>query len=207
MPAVVRPQVWRKPASRLLNECPPATAEGVRGSSSVPFPIAPTSFSPQQYAVPLPVTPQVCPMNPPAMIWAKTIPPLTGTGENLEAVVPSPSAPKALAPQQNALPALVRPQVWLPSPADRDANTTVPETGAGAEWAAWSWAPMPSWPPPLWPQQYAWPAWVSPQVYPRSNPPAVICWNTSPPVTATGPARSVVLPSPTCPRLLDPQQY
>src|SRR5688572_26465745 len=66
---------------------------------------------------------------------------------------------------------------------------------------------MPSCPPPLSPQQYAWPAVVSAQVYPSWDPPAVICSNASPPVTATGAARSVVLPSPSCPRLLDPQQY
>src|SRR5687768_6015610 len=47
---------------------------------------------------------------------------------------------------------------------------------------------------------------VSAQVWPML-PPAAICLNVWPPVTTTGPDRSVVVPSPSCPRLFLPQQY
>jgi hypothetical protein len=45
---------------------------------------------------------------------ANVCPPETGTGVSLLVVVPSPSCPALFLPQQKAIPATVRPQVWSP---------------------------------------------------------------------------------------------
>ena len=54
--------------------------------------------APQQYAALLTVTPQV--LDHPALIDTKVMPPLTGVGVRLGAVVPVPSSPLSFAPQQ-----------------------------------------------------------------------------------------------------------
>ena len=62
------------------------------------------------YAAPADVTPQAC--SPAAALrLAKVRPPATAPGVNREVVVPSPSSPYSLSPQQYAAPADVRPQV------------------------------------------------------------------------------------------------
>ena len=76
----------------------------------VPSPSAPYLFSPQQYAVPLVVTPQV--RRPPAHKDVNWSPPATATGVLLSVVVPSPSWPSVLYPQQYASSAVVTPQVY-----------------------------------------------------------------------------------------------
>jgi hypothetical protein len=58
----------------------------------------------------------------------------------------------------------------------------------------------------LSPQQYAAPVSSSPQVWPWKNPPAAISWKVKPLLTLTGTELAVVVPSPSCPRLLRPQQ-
>jgi hypothetical protein len=59
----------------------------------------------------------------PALSTENVRPPATGTGTSLEVVFPVPSCPRELAPQQNAVPVAVSPQVWR-YPAVTEANTT-----------------------------------------------------------------------------------
>src|SRR2546428_9872095 len=82
----------------------------------VPSPSWPEELSPQQYAAPLVVTPQVCSgiKVPPALSVANVKPPATGVGMSCWAVVPSPSWPKLLEPQQNAWPDALRAHEWKP---------------------------------------------------------------------------------------------
>lgn len=64
---------------------------------------------------------------------------------------------------------------------------------------------MPNWPESFPPQQYTTPSDVSPQVW---DAPAARLANTTPPLTAAGVIRDVpVVPSPSCPAELSPQQY
>jgi hypothetical protein len=94
--------------------------------------------------------------------------------------VPRPSWPEELAPQQEAAPALVSPQVWKRSAA-RALKLKPPETGTGIESLVVE--PVPNWPKALLPQQYAAAALVSPQVW---EPPAARALKLKPPETATG---------------------
>ena len=94
--------------------------------------------------------------------------------------MPRPSWPEELAPQQEAAPALVSPQVWKRS-AVRTLKLKPPETGTGVESLVVE--PVPSWPELFEPQQYAAPALVSPQVW---TPPAARALKLKPPETATG---------------------
>jgi len=75
-----------------------------------PSPSWPFSFPPQQYAVPPDTRPQVCGW--PAASAVKVRPPLTATGAVRSVpLVPSPSWPFQLFPQQYAVPPDTRPQV------------------------------------------------------------------------------------------------
>ena len=76
-------------------------------------------------------------------------------------VVPSPSWPLPLEPQQYAAPVGVRPQV-CPPPALSAVNVRPPATGVGSR--RWVVVPSPSCPLALKPQQYAAPVVVRPQV-------------------------------------------
>src|SRR5256885_9523864 len=71
--------------------------------------------------------------------------PATFTGTLLSVVVPSPSSPVKLSPQQYARPASVTPQVWW-EPALRFANVRPPLTGTGSELELVE--SLPSGPPP-----------------------------------------------------------
>src|SRR5256885_6499875 len=71
--------------------------------------------------------------------------PATFTGTLLSVVVPSPSSPAKLSPQQYARPASVTPQVWW-KPALRLANVRPPLTGTGSELELVE--SLPSGPPP-----------------------------------------------------------
>ena len=74
------------------------TRTGVVTSSIFPLPSWPLPPSPQQYAAPSVVTPQVMPV--PALIDAKVSPPETGVGWSWSAVEPLPSWPLKSQPQQ-----------------------------------------------------------------------------------------------------------
>src|SRR5687767_5739261 len=77
--------------------------------------------------------------------------PDTTTGVLLLVVVPTPSWPDSLWPQQRTLPLVYRPQVWLP-PTLTDAHVlAVPTRGT---LPCGSRSPTPVWPYGLRPQQY-----------------------------------------------------
>src|SRR5437867_8552741 len=64
-------------------------------------------------------------------------------------------------------------------------------------------APAPPTPPLLEPQPYAAPLADRPM---KKKRPPLICLKASPPVTEVGVSRGVVVPSPSCPNELTPQQ-
>ena len=70
----------------------------------------PEPLAPQQYAMFPRVTPQVCEPMCPVLTATNVSPPDTGTGVELLTVVPFPSSPEALSPQQYAAPVRVVPQ-------------------------------------------------------------------------------------------------
>src|SRR5207245_11273560 len=80
------------------NVSAPDTPTGAALGVVVPCPSRPKRLSPQQYAAPPGVTPQVVPA--PALTAAKVRPPDTATGVALLVVVPFPSWPESLSPQQ-----------------------------------------------------------------------------------------------------------
>src|SRR5437773_1974641 len=79
-----------------------------------------------------------------------------------------------LSPQQYAAPAVVTPQGEEAPLGSTAANVSPPDTATGV--VLLIWVPLPSWPPPLAPQQYAAPSGVTPQVTP---PPARTAANVS----------------------------
>ena len=129
-------------------------------------------------------------------------PPLTGTGVVWSSTEPLPSRSFSPHPQQYATPEVARPQVWLP-PALMEAKVKPPLTGTGVLGSGLV-EPLPSWPTPLPPQQYAAPTVVIPQVWIK---PVLMEANVNPPLTGTGSAWSSVEPLPSWPKRPQPQQY
>src|SRR5438034_128735 len=97
------------PAMGMAGAVPNATAVGTSRAVVVPSPSRPRPLKPQQYAVAVGVTPQVCAV--PALRTANVRPPTTGVGTSRVVVVPSPTCPLPLKPQQYAAPVGVTPQV------------------------------------------------------------------------------------------------
>src|SRR2546430_1947290 len=95
--------------------------------------------------------------------------PTTFTGTLLSVVVPLPSSPDPLLPQQYRMPATVMPQA-CPAPALSAEKVSPPGTATGSE-------------PKSTPQQYAVPPVVRPHV---CHGPALSAENVSPPTTPTG---------------------
>src|SRR6266550_8145867 len=85
------------------------------------------------------------------------MPPVTATGRVAPLLVPSPSSPCPLSPQQKAALNVVMAQLWF-VPALTDEKRCPPATAAGVERLLKLESPTP------WPQQYAKPATVTPQV-------------------------------------------
>src|SRR5258706_14544450 len=85
-------------------------------------------LSPQQYAAPPVVTPQL--WLAVALTAAKVSPPDTATGVLLLVSEPSPSSPELLSPQQYAAPAVVTPQLWY-HPALITVKGSPPDTATG----------------------------------------------------------------------------
>jgi len=136
-PAVVTPHVCSpNPTERVVNVSAGAAATGASRLVVDPSPSCPYPLRPQHQALPNSVKPQVT--LPPAERLAKVSPPTTGTGEDRFAedepfpVVPSPSRPSQLAPQQYATAgaALLRPQSWS-GPATMLRKVMPPEIGCG----------------------------------------------------------------------------
>src|SRR5689334_7783361 len=88
------------------------TATGEVRCVEVPSPIWLKLLRPQHQVCPLPSSPQLC--TEPMLTWVKVTPTGcdTDTGTRLEVVLPVPSCPLLLKPQQYACPPLVSPQVW-----------------------------------------------------------------------------------------------
>ena len=109
------------------------TATGILQGEHVELPIFPWLFSPQQYAAPVFVSAQLC--HCPTVSAVKVTPAgmVTATGMLLSVVVPLPSLPCILDPQQYTVPVVVRAQL-CPAPAPIDAKVTplgiVTATGA-----------------------------------------------------------------------------
>src|ERR1700716_3115157 len=124
--------------------------------------------------------------------------PETATGVEPSVVVPLPSWPLSLAPQQWRFPAVCRGQLWSPPAAiSITVLMAAPATGVGLS----VFVPSPSWPCAFAPQHRTVPArraqeWEAP----ASIAVAVVI-----PDTATGVELSVVDPSPSWPLALSPQ--
>ena len=95
----------------------------------VPFPIWPLLFSPQQYADPATVIPQVCVL--PVLSAFQVWPPATDVGDEAPAFVPFPNCPYAFEPQQYATESADIPHV-CESPAEISAYAT-PRENVGLE--------------------------------------------------------------------------
>src|SRR5438094_10525809 len=108
--------------------------------------------------------------------------PATSTGTALLVVVPLPSSPTVLKPQQYAAPPVVSPHV-KPLPVLTTAKLSPPETSTGVPLPVVE--PSPSWPQVLSPQQYAAPPVLTPHVW--SPVPALTVPKARPPPTANGP--------------------
>src|SRR5207244_13162927 len=76
----------------------PRTSVGARRWDRPPSPIWPVVPAPQQNSKPSPRIPQFCPA--PTNILVRLLKPATWTGLGLLFVVPSPSCPHSLSPQQ-----------------------------------------------------------------------------------------------------------
>lgn len=100
---------------------------------------------------------------PLALSCTKVRPPETAVGEVWSARTPLPSCPVSPAPQHQAVPVLVRPQVWSP-PAVRLLNLSPPTTAVGVR-TGLSVVPIPSEPYWLKPQHQAAPWASSAQVW------------------------------------------
>ena len=87
---------------------------------------------------------------PPALSAAKLKPPDTSTGVSRSVVVPSPTWPSMLGPQQWASPAMVSPQLNDP-PGLSEVKLRPPETRTGVSRLVV--VPSPSWPSGFSPQQ------------------------------------------------------
>src|SRR5438876_12385614 len=104
---------------------------------------------------------------------------------------------------------IVSPQVCASPPATLvNSNGAAPDPTTRTGAVRFAVVPSPSWPLALKPQQYTPPSPVVPQV---CRSPALTDVNTSgdapDPTTCTGVLLLVIVPSPSSPRLLLPQQY
>ena len=224
VPAPVIAQVWSASAVTAVKVVPTgsgvvSTGLGLCWAPAVaPFPRWPSASPPQQYVAPAPVSPHV--WLEPADSAENVVPGgstdvSTGLGLTWSTVrvPPLPSRPLLSKPQQNAAPALVKPQVW-PPPAVRavkvaPGGSTDVSTALGPSWSPIVPAPLPSCPLSSKPQQNAVPAPVSPQLMVRA---AVSIVNVVPAgreavATALGLTWSTVRvpPLPSWPRLSEPQ--
>src|SRR2546427_9926415 len=93
----------------------------------------------------------------------------TRAGINRSVVVPSPSSPLPLAPQQYPTPSAVTPQVWaVPAVTALKLTPAGVSTSTGLDWGVV--VPSPSWPLPMPQQRQAGPAGGTPRA---PDPPAV----------------------------------
>ena len=98
--SVAIPHEWTPPAFKTLNVWPVATARGLGRSTMVPSPRRPSSFSPQQYALPAEVSPQTWKFFPLIRVNLWPPPTFTGNSRRPTARLPMPNCPLRLEPQQ-----------------------------------------------------------------------------------------------------------
>src|SRR5437867_8719544 len=130
-PFAPRAQACPLPVTTDSNNSPPTTRTGSALQTNLPSPSSPLRSDPQQYTCPVSVMPHVCGVfGPDACTSAQTISPTTGRGSAREVIVPSPSWPKVLAPQQWACPPMFRPHAKR-APAATDRKWTSAGTSVG----------------------------------------------------------------------------
>src|ERR1044071_9700672 len=167
----------------------------------VPWPTWPWSLRPQHHSALLPSMAQL--VSPPAAIAITPCRLSIDDGIDCGFEPPLPSWPSSLAPRPARLwsPRIAQ---LCPLPVAIATAPVSPDTATGA-WKSLI-EPLPSWPALLWPQHHTEAALPSAQLC--SSPPAIAENFGSPvPITWTGVVRSVVLPSPTWPKLLRPQHH
>ncbi len=157
---------------------PPVTAVGSRAWPLVASPSWPHVLSPQQYASPAAVRPQL--WSKPSVNNLNLRPPETATGNAVSAVVPLPNCPEPLLPQQYAVLSAASAHTWR-VPALIAKKRRPPPTGMGT-WLHGSGPPevtqvwvgrLPSSPSRPQPQQYAL---ESAATIPQVNVPPPVTW-------------------------------
>src|SRR5882757_1647052 len=139
----------------------------------------------------------------PAEICATGPMPVTSTGRGSRPVCPLPTWPYSFRPQHFA-PALDRmAQVWKPPALIATTPAPRPTGDTGVE--ELRDRPSPSAPARPWPQHLVAPSSVMAQAW--YSPALIAATPDCRPVTWTGTAESVVLPSPSCPEELLPQHH
>ena len=167
----------------------------------VPSPSRPWALKPQHHAPPSSVIAQLK-LLPAPMAIAPLPRPDTATGTLRRVVVPSPSWPLLLKPQHSTAPACVSAQVWYEPMFTAATPLPRPVTATGRELLAL--APCPSWPEVPRPQHTrprlaVMAQLISPKASSAMTP-------ASRPTTSTGKVLEVVVPSPSWPEKLPPQQ-
>ena len=112
-------QVCASPVAMAVASSTPATWTGAEEDSPslfCPLPSCPAVLLPQHEMVPSRLSAQECPLlasSPPAAMAVASSMPVTGTGTSESSLVPLPSCPCSLLPQQAISPVCCRAQVWL----------------------------------------------------------------------------------------------
>ena len=184
------PQVWPKPTDRRSQAPVPATWTGVVLLPVAPLPrVAP----PQHQAEPSVRVAHVLELREPASTLTQPVPaPVTGTGDRRSVVVPSPSWPALLPPQQRIVVSLRSAQPWVLPPVTRTQPTSVP-TLTGDSVRPKPELPVPSWPEKPEPQHHREPSTRTAQLW--KSPTPTVAQSVRVP-TWTGRDESSVVPSP-----------
>lgn len=145
----------------------------------------------------------------PASTWETPVAsPTTATGDALAALVPVPSSPYALEPQQTIPVDPLRAQVWLlPTVTSKTDDNPATSPAHGLE--VFGDVERPSCPLPFDPQHHTFDPVVLAQL---CKPPPSICdtlasWLAADVRTEVGEERAVVVPSPTWPESFHPQHH
>jgi hypothetical protein len=198
LPAVCAHEFWAPvdvglpPALIVLTPVRSLTATGVADWLVLPLPSAPLVLSPQHLTVPAVSSAQVwnCPPTTAAAPLAELIV-VANTGVVELVVLPLPSWPFVLSPQQLTAPVVETPQEWA-RPAEMSTSVARPLTGTGLGVLA---PLLPSCPLEFRPQHFAVPSVIAAQVW---NAPAAIVVGRGEvrPTTVTGVDDGAVSPFP-----------
>jgi hypothetical protein len=150
VPAIVRAQVKPKPGATSATPVSPLTTTGDPESTVSPLPSAPPTFEPQHRTVASSSTAQVR-LLPTPIDTAESMPATAVGAPSSPPMVPLPSCPSKLSPQQITCPPSVSAHVWL-FPAASCTTPPRPGTAAGVGWLLPPVVPSPSWPRKLSPQ-------------------------------------------------------